>query len=201
MQGNKIIHCFDPSHILKVIRNNLYSKNLQHFASHVWDYSSGNENPFENNAEYASWDDVREFYDINIRSATRLLRKITAEHIDPTARKMEVSVAAQVFSNTFGNIMLYCSKQKQLKRDFSGTAHILIFFNNIFDSLNGGGKSNVSPLRSAITMKNKEKLFQFWEYAISMLEKMNFVDKITGNVNNGSSVLKKPFPQLKVSWN
>ncbi len=146
----------------------------------------------------ASWDDVRDFYNFNVGSTTRLLRKITAEHIDPKKLKMKVSIAAQVFSNTFGNIMLYCSEHKLLSRDFSGTGHILVFFNHLFDSLNGGAtKTKINPLRSAITMKNKDKIFEFWEYAISMLETMDFIDKTTRTVNNGSSVLKKTISTIR----
>lgn len=146
----------------------------------------------------ASWDDVRKFYDINVTNTTGLLRRITKEHIDPAKLKMKVYVAAQVFSNTFGNIMLYCSERDQLCRGFSRTGHILTFFNNVFDSLNGGEtKTRINPLRSAITMDNKENIFDFWEYSISMLEKMNFVEKNTGNVNNNSSVLKKTISTIR----
>lgn len=72
------------------------------------------------------------------------------------------------------------------------------FFNNLFDSLNGGAtKTKINPLRSAITKKNKDKIFEFWEYAISMLETMDFVDKTTKKVNNGSSVLKKTISTIR----
>lgn len=197
MQGNSIIHCFDPPHILKVVRNNLHTKDLTHSVSNVWEYTSANDIQVKNDVKKASWDDVRDFYNINVGSATRLLRKITAEHIDPSKLKMKVYVAAQVFSNTFGNIMLYCSEHGHLPRDFSGTGHILTFFNNVFDSLNGGEtKTIINPLRSVITKNNKEKIFGFWEYAISMLEKMNFVEKATGKVNN-SSVLKKTISTIR----
>lgn len=69
----------------------------------------------------------------------------------------------------------------------------------MFDSLNGGEtKTKINPLRSPINVKNKEKIFGFWwEYVISMLEKMNFVEKTTGRVNNRSSVLKKTISTIK----
>lgn len=35
------------------------------------------------------------------------------QHIDPTNLKMKVYVAAHVFSNTFGNLMLYYSEHGQ----------------------------------------------------------------------------------------
>lgn len=197
VEGNAIIHCFDPPHILKVIRNNLISKDLKHFVSDVWDYNSVNNTQVKNKASLASWDDVKKFHSINVCNTTRLLRKITDEHIDPKRLKMKVYVAAQIFSNTFGNIMMYCSKQKQLPRDMSGTAHILIFFNNLFDSLNGAGKTNVNPLRSSINMNNYKKCLEFWNYANSMLEKMNFIEKGTGKINNNSSVLKKTISTIK----
>lgn len=164
----------------------------------MWVYNSKNDTQANNDIKNASWDDVRDFYTITVSSATCLLRKITAEHIDPKNLKMKVYVAAQVFSNTFGNIMLYCSEHSQLPRNFSGTGHILLFINNLFDSLNGGEtKTKINPLRSPINMKNKEAIFGFWKYAISMIEKMNFVDKTTGKVNNNSSVLKKTISTIR----
>lgn len=190
VDGNTIIHCFDPPHILKTVRNNLYTKNLKHYISHVW---VPNTKLKENCTEemFATWDDVRDFYEFNAKTTARLIPKITSEHIDPKKLKMRVDVAAQVFSNTFGNIMMFCSKKNILTRDFSGTAHILLFFNNVFDSMNGGVKYLDNCLRSCINAKNKSFSFQFWEYSISMLQKMTFVDKITGEVNNASSALQK----------
>lgn len=198
IDGNTIIHCFDPPHILKVIRNNLQSKDLIHSISDVWNYKiSGNE-PSKNIEKTASWNDVKQFYDIQTQNMSGLLRKITDEHVNPKKLKMKVYVAAQVFSNTYGNTMMYCSKMNHLARDFSGTAHFLIFINNLFDSMNGGcGKSPVNPLRSAIDKNNKKRHFEFWTYAISELEKMNFVDKDSGKVNNCSSVLKKTISTIK----
>lgn len=203
VEGNRIVHYYDPPHILKVIRNNLHSKNLTHYVSDVWDYKSTahtDRNKAEKVKKYvkvASWDHVRQFYNINVNNTSRLLRKITDEHIDPNKLKMKVYVAAQVFSNTFGNIMMYCAKNNHLPEDFSKTAHFLIFVNDLFDSLNGAGKSNVNPLRSAIDMSNKDQHFRFWTYAIEMLEKMNFIDKESGVANNMSSVLKKTISTIK----
>lgn len=139
----------------------------------------------------ADWDDVRDMYGFDSRNVVRLLPKITADHINPIYEKMKVSYAAQVFSKSFGIIMLFCSKMKLLPRDCSGTAYILLFINNVFDSLNGGGKPVPNSFRASITDKNKAKYFKFWEYAIASLENMTFVDKDGDTPNNRSTVIQK----------
>lgn len=37
IDGHKIIHCFDPPHILKTLRNNLMVKTLKHFVVDPFD--------------------------------------------------------------------------------------------------------------------------------------------------------------------
>lgn len=59
----------------------------------------------------ASWDDVTEFYKCIQCGFNPLLAKITDEHIEPKKRKMEVIVALQVFSRTFGTTMRFCSEK------------------------------------------------------------------------------------------
>lgn len=77
--------------------------------------------------------------------------------------------------------MLHYSGKKQLQRDCSGTAQILMFFNDLFDSMNGSCKT-VNELKSPITENSVH--FQYWDYALCMLSKMTFIDKITGKASN-----------------
>lgn len=158
IRDSKIIHFYDPPHLLKSLRNNMLVKILKHVV-----VTSLNENvdlkeqmertEYDKKNEQersASWADVEDFYDYNRKGTQRLLDKIHDEHIKPVKRKMKVDIAAQVFSRSYGRAMRICSDKKQLSRDFTGTADILCFFNDVFDSLNGGGVPKPNTLIGSI---------------------------------------------------
>lgn len=194
IDGSKIIHCFDPPHVLKTLRNNLLTKNLRHSVTGL--YEPGCELRDEKEA-FANWQDIKDFYEFDMKNSCRLVPKITNDHIYPENDKMKVSLASQVFSKTLGSLMLFCSIHDLSPRDYSGTAYILLFVNNLFDSLNGGGKPEAGTFRGPINETNKSKYYKFWEYAILNLEKMDFIDKENGDVNNRSTVIKKTISTIK----
>lgn len=164
------------------------TKKLRHFVAKRWKISDSS-NTLSKKAQFASWDYVSELYNIDCQSAHRSLKKITDEHINPKKEKMTVSVAAQIFSEKFGTVMLDYSEQDDNPDNFSETAQILLFFNDVFDSLNGSESPCVGNLAGSIDKNSVH--FDFWEYALNMLSKMDFVDKTSGSINNKSTVLKK----------
>lgn len=189
IRDQTVIHCYDPPHLIKVIRNNLMTKNLQHYITKRWTVSDSNILKENQKPLIASWTDVADAYDLDLQGTERRLKKITDEHIKPVKEKMKVSVAAQVFSQTLGEFMMDCSNIKALQRDLSGTALVLLFFNDFLDSINGSGPSKNDTLKGSV--KENSTHFTFYEYALLMLSKMSFIDKDTREVNNRSTVLQK----------
>lgn len=137
----------------------------------------------------ASWDDISELYGFKLMSSVPLLPKIHDEHIKPTKLKMKVNLATEIFSQTVGSLMLNCSSKNLLPHDFSATAEVLWFFNDLFDSLNGAGNPINGSLKGSINRNSIH--FDYWKYALSMLEEMHWIDRITGKVSNRSKVLHK----------
>lgn len=193
LQDTIVIHCYDVPHLLKGTRNNLQTKNLRHSVSKRWTSSLTSYRNSEGELKQltASWKDISDTYGQSLKGSRRLLTKITPEHINPEKLKMKVSVAAQVFSQTYGEVML---EKKLLKRDCTGTANILIFFNDLFDSLNGSC-STINELKSPVTETSVH--FLYWDYALYMLSKMKFIDKVknvatnrTKNIQNWESTVR-----------
>lgn len=184
-----ITHCYDLPHLLKVVRNNLMTKNLKHCISRRWSIFNKDTCKADSKTYIASWVDVSDVYDFDLKGTQRLLENITDEHIAPNRQKMKVDNATQVFSQTFGNVMLHFSGKKDFERDCFGTAQVLLFFNDLFDSLNGSDESEGECLNGSIDANSVH--FVYWEYALQMLSKMYFVDKETGLPNNRSSVIFK----------
>lgn len=194
-----IIHCYDPPHLIKGIRNNLETKELQHHITKRWNITdTGFKTDITKQAaRRASWDDLKNFYIWSNGGSTKLLLKITPEHITPVKQKMKVCNATQVFSQTYGNMMLkYATKPnlpKQLS-DTADTAEILLFFNDLFDSVNGSSESSGNQLKAAVSVNSVH--FAFWEYALCMLSKMAFMENDkkedeSGEVNKEKAKITK----------
>lgn len=190
IRGVDIIHCYDLPHLIKVIRNNFMEKDLSHCISKRWSINDCDEARGHKQKTYtATWKDVADVYDFDLKGSHRVLKKITSEHIKPEKDKMKVCVATQVFSQSYGNAMLHFSKQDDFPKNCFGTAQVLFFFNDLVDSLNGSGKPQNGTLFGSINESSIH--FAYWQYALSTMSKMSFVDRETKTPNNRSSVIYK----------
>lgn len=94
IDDKEIIPIYDPPHLLKCIRNNLYKKDVI-FTIDTIEYT-------------ASWDHIRIMYEydkINENFELCSLHKLHDKHINIEKTKMKVSFAAQVFSHTVASTM------------------------------------------------------------------------------------------------
>lgn len=92
VDGDEIIPLFDAPHLIKCIRNNLMTKDL--------DIDMSNE---DENKGYATWEDLAKCYliDKGLHTIRRQCSKLTDGHIVLTKiKKMKVKYCTQVFSAT-----------------------------------------------------------------------------------------------------
>ncbi|KAJ6642971.1 hypothetical protein Bhyg_07927 [Pseudolycoriella hygida] len=196
VHDTSIIHCYDPPHLIKGIRNNLKTKTLRHHITKRWNIS---ETGFRTGigkqpARRASWNDLKTFYEWGNGGSTKLLPNITVEHIEPDKEKMKVINATQVFSQTYGTMMLkYCCGIKMngidLPKKMTDTAEILLFFNDLFDSVNGSSESGENELKAAVSENSIH--FAFWEYALCMLSNMHFIETVMKEGQSGAGTKRK----------
>ncbi|RVE39984.1 hypothetical protein evm_015366, partial [Chilo suppressalis] len=152
----------DPPHLLKGIRNNFIEKDIL----------------FQD--KRATWRDIIYVYDLDNKSGhTRALPKITAEHVDPKKiRKMKVKTAAQVLSARTAAMLNYThAVHKQLNNcteTMDTTAAVVLFFDELFDSINGSPGGIKGKLRCAVKQNSAHQ--DFWRNAILELKKMKFID-------------------------
>lgn len=94
IDDKEIIPIYDPPHLLKCIRNNLYTKYVVFTIDDI---------------EYtASWDHIRTMYDYDKKNESfelRTLNKLHDGHINIEKTKMKVSFAVQVLSHTVASTM------------------------------------------------------------------------------------------------
>ena len=165
---NEIVPLFDPPHLLKCMRNNLLTKDLQfHLA--------------DNLPRVAKWSHVEDLYFIdssNASSQDRVLKKLTAKHVVvDKARKMKVKYCAQVFSQSVGSVMTLMSRSKlksvcgtrEMPLEGVDTARFIHFMNDIFDSVNSS-----RPL--PIVDMNCERP-NIWDVGINVFRSMKFIKR------------------------
>ena len=91
----EIVPLYDPPHMLKYVRNNLLTKDLE------FDFE---ENTSKENRKFARWDHVVKAYEVDLYAPrlSRMVPDLTDEHIYPDKiKKMSVKLMMQVFSKNF----------------------------------------------------------------------------------------------------
>lgn len=167
---DKFFPLFDPPHLLKCMRNNFVNKSV-HF-----------------NGKVAKWQDIIDLYNFDGQANPdgKICPKLTDDHIYPEGRKkMKVKLATQVFSRSVYAGLIFAINANVLSAEAEGTADLVIFFNKLFDSLNGVHNSN-KPLGGPLTATSRH--FQFWGEAKPFLDRLKFFQ-------NGS--LTQPPPSVK----
>lgn len=170
VDDSKVHHIYDPPHLLKGIRNNLLKNNLIMNKDGI--------------TSVAKWSDIELAFKIdNGCGEFRALPKLTESHVNPLKiKKMKVSCATQVFSNTVASVMnllrisgITAPDGSKLTEDALGTANVLKFFDSLFDSVNGHLKSStLKPLKGCI--HNQSPHFNFWRESTNVLKSMYFID-------------------------
>ncbi|CAK1588633.1 unnamed protein product, partial [Parnassius mnemosyne] len=165
INSQEIVSIFDPPHLLKGIRNNLLTKNL----NYKMDGKPGT----------AKWHHLELLYKENPGyKGIRLMPTLTETHIIPTKiPKMKVKYASQIFSRTISSNMGYLADKGILPEACKETADFLFFMDNLFDSVNGSYPKNkyVKPLLGPVTPTSIHK--KIWTEGKKILQTLQFVNQ------------------------
>lgn len=155
--GEKIVAFPDPSHMLKLIRNTFEDlKNM----------IDGDNQPIR-------WSYINKLHNLQQNEGMHLGNKLRSIHINYMKQKMKVRLAAQVFSMSVADSLLFCKNNLMLKEFLlcNGTIKFLTIFNNLFDILNSknmkqtGLKQPLHPQNIEIV---KTKLNEYKAYILSL---------------------------------
>lgn len=143
---HKIHIIFDPSHAIKLVRNNLASHGI------IYDSEGGE----------IKWQYIEKLHKIGKNNGFSLSHKLTNDHINFANRKMSVRYAVQTLSRSVADSMQYL-----MDNDIGGfsaagpTIKFIRMFNDIFDILNTQRIMHDQPnqLKSAINFQNHVEVF------------------------------------------
>uniref|UniRef100_A0A2A4JPP6 THAP-type domain-containing protein n=1 Tax=Heliothis virescens TaxID=7102 RepID=A0A2A4JPP6_HELVI len=162
-----VIPLYDPPHLIKGIRNNLLSKNL--ICS------------INGSIKIAKWEHIVKLYNEDpAYKGIKLVNKLTDCHINPDKfQKMKVKYATQVLSRKVAITMGFLAEKNILPAECTQTADTILFFDDLFDSLNGSfqnaNKRSGKTLLQAVTPKSDHGTV--WSNAKTVLQTMKFINK------------------------
>lgn len=157
---------YEPSHLLKCIRNNLSTKDCKYVLVDG----------------ITKWSNVLQTYHIDkSKGSDGFLDKIKDSHVRPgKIKKIRIRYYMQVFSNTEAKMMKLYSKQEMESRYKTRkmfhygiqTANFLQFFNDLFDTLIGGINMrdqimNNKTIINVLDINTEQE--QMWNSALKLL--------------------------------
>ena len=116
-QEKKVFVLYDPPHLIKNVRNNLKKNGFQ-----VGDQDVG-------------WNFIREFYDKDSQTPTRLAPQLTDRHLNlPPFSGLRVKLTTQVISHSVATGMKVMAQWGIIQKDAVHTADFLEMFDQLFNS-------------------------------------------------------------------
>lgn len=151
---HKIFHIFDPPHLIKCFTNIFLQMDI-HFDKKI-----------------AKWSDLHTLYNLDGSNPdSKICRKLTENHIHPESRlKMKVKLATQVFSRDVYAALTFAEKCRTMQCE--GTRELILFMDQLFDSLNSV-RNSTQPLNRILTDNSQH--FDFWGTAKPFLCNLKFV--------------------------
>lgn len=143
-----LVVLFDPPHMIKLVRNALASLKCLCLGSGK-----------------ISWHFFEELYKLQYETGLHLANKLTKGHVDWQSKKMKVSYATQVFSQSVATALDYCRDVLKLPQ-FKGseeTAEFCRKMDRIFNVMNSSKKFENHDFKSAITSENKEEWLRLFD--------------------------------------
>lgn len=130
VDGQKVVVMYDTPHLMKSVRNNLLTKDLNY------------------NNKIVSFDDLRKFYEIDSQRNPRLAPKFDRKClIEGTFDKMNVSYVAHVFSATLASSMETLIELGELPQESINTSSCLRDLDTFFDTFNSKAPKDESKVR------------------------------------------------------
>ena len=159
--GREIFTLHDPPHLLKSVRNNLQKYKI------VFG---------DKKEKSASWNYVRELYNVDSKLKYRMCPKLSQTHVEVTGlKKMKVSLAAQVFSHSVSAGICCLTALGRLPSEAAYTADFCSQMDELWDSLNSCSLHHAKELARGVTEKSKH--VNFWQEKCDWINSWTFVKR------------------------
>ncbi|XP_034232810.1 uncharacterized protein LOC117640418 [Thrips palmi] len=163
VDDERVVHLYDIPHVMKSMRNNLLSSDLEDELQQI-----------------VRWSYIIEFFKLD--EGMCKTSKLQYSHLCPMGRnKMRVDLAAQTFSETTGCGMktFHMLTQGTKLVGAEPTIEFILTMDQLFDSMNGPGRKD-APKAKRQNVTEDSFHHAFWREMIPKIEKWVFIRKSSG---------------------
>lgn len=186
IDGHRIYVIYDPSHLLKLVRNTLGEKEV------IYDV--------DKNA--IKWIYIQMLVKLKDDFDFSLTHKLNKAHLDWKNNMMKVKLAAETLSNSSADSLDFLTNiQHHSFKDAQHTAKYMRIFNDVFDAFNSKpNKFKENPLKRPLSAENADQIFELFERASKYILGLQIrPDKGSRLVDLCSSISKTGFQGWIVS--
>ena len=157
---NKIFFVFDPPHIMKCLRNNFQSYDIE--------FKPG---------KFARWDHIKALWNLECQAKIRLVLKLSASHIFlGVGQKMKVVLAIQIFSHSVAAAIRTYVDYGLLSKTAVQTAEFIEEINDLWDIMNSNSFSQIG-LKRPIIKDQLNKTNQILQRTYENAKGWKFIDQ------------------------
>lgn len=162
INGHKIFVIYDNSHMQKLIRNSLASKQVLYDAD---------------GAEI-KWQYIVDAIHFATEKGLHLTHRMNKAHLQWKRKIMKVKIATQTLSSSSADSIDFLRKEKY--GEFQGsepTTKYMRIFDRLFDVFNSKNDESDNIFKQTIRRENKEQIFAFFKVAIEYIEGLQMKSK------------------------
>jgi DNA transposase THAP9 len=173
--GQNVHFFLDPCHVLKLVRNS-----FEHYG--CFTNASGEE---------ISWSYLEKLHNIQEEELFYMANKLRANHIHFKMKIMSVKLAAQLFSESVADALLFCKNKMNLPEfmHVTATAKFIKLVNDVFDILDS--RTRQYGLKRALSIENYENAFGRLDEAFDIFHNL-FTDVTKDNRTTRVNLLQSP---------
>lgn len=175
--GQQIYFFLDACHMLKLVRNA-----FEH-------YDTFTQSKTDN---YISWSYIKKMHELQESELFYMANKLKANHVYFKSKIMNVRLAAQLFSTSVADALIFCNGVMELSAfaNVEPTANFLKLMNDLFDILDSKTWSN--GFKQALNKQNYARAFKKLDEAKSMLLNLEINMTNRQNISKTVNVLQSP---------
>lgn len=151
IEGHQIYIIYDPSHMIKLVRNTLGDKGI------IYDADG---NPIK-------WSYIEKLVQLKENSDFSSTHKLNVTHLDWKNNIMKVKLATETLSNSSADSIDFLTNiQHSSFKDAQHTAKFMRTFNDLSDAFNSKqDKFKENPIKRPLSIENAEQIFELFEKA------------------------------------
>lgn len=176
--GKPIYIFYDPSHMIKLVRNQFARKNIL----------------FGRQNDKIQWSYLQHLVNFKNNNNLSMTHKLNAKHMQWSRKIMKVNIAVQTLSNSTASSINFLMKKKYPEfASAEETIYFIELFNDLFDVFNTKHDEKKNIYKNPLNHSNKNAVFELFNRAEDYIKNIKFSKKNGAKVNICSTRSKTGF--------